>query len=781
MSTVEGSRHWRGSHNPFPPAAVARVFDPQPDVLTIRTKAAQQVDDFIDGYLRAARASHGKHGPGQYPAGSGKVCVIQGDYGTGKTHLAIEIVNRVKASNAGTVMDPQVFYCVAPGGNFLSLYTGLMKDVIGPGEVLARVREFYADIVADALRERPYTSELVAQLERVDVDPQQVIDRYGLKEGALREELRRRLSTVTTDETFSRALMLLLQPSLQPLAWDWFVGGYPNEILAERGVTKPLQTDAQALEALGVIARLYGLRNRRFMLVIDELEKIAVGWDSSDAAKAHAFKTLLEVFRAADALLVVCGLSDIFEMLPPDPGRIDAVISPSPLTSEDIRWYIEEAQDRAFGRRVLEPFTDEAVNYIAYITSGVARDVLRLCYYAFEGAAETGELITPGDITMVARFRVLNVGVEQVRSDISDILAEEDWQAVRFHVMGDPGDTTVDFWLPTGERGGGCAIVLSDSVLDEQQARRLADQLTGIRSSGAERALILVVGGYLPAAYRGGLAAALDGYPLIVYNVRTFGKEFAAALGTAMARIGAAAPEPSSAEASAGHLYRSLRAQTELLARQQARVLRTVQELAGKTEERLSALQQSVDAIPRPGPSADTTELPAELELMFGNARRSLEDFGDVRAFVKTTFVIAAREPGERFPLTHRLRQPDAYSPIGVAAFLSDVLGSFRESIREWFNALNPAAAGPTPEEREWLSGICQTYEALYGVTPVFKLDPLPEMTALAGSEQDPKIRPSRSTRREALRQAFDGLGDRVYQAAMAAATGASAASGQGS
>ncbi len=771
MAIVDGDRPWRGSPNPFPPAAVARVFDSQPDVLTIRTRAAQQVDDFIDGYLRPTRVSESRHRTGQYLAGTGKVCVIEGDYGTGKTHLAIEIVNRIKASHTGAGMDPRVFYCVAPGGNFRTLYAGLMKDVIGSGEVLARVREFYADIVADALRERPYTGELVAQLERVDVDPQLVIDRSGLKEGALREELRQRLSAVTQDETFARALILLLQPDLRALVWDWFVGGYPNEILAERGVTKPLQTDAQALEALGVIARLYGRRNRRFVLVIDELEKLAVGWDSSDAAKAQAFKTLLEVFRAAGALLVVCGLSDIFEMLPRDLGRVDAVISPSLLTAENVHWYIKEAQDRAFGRRVLEPFSEETVKYIVYVTGGVARDVLRICYYAFEDAAETGQRINPSDINMVARYRVLNSAVEQVRSDVADILAQQDWQADRYHVMGEPADATVDFWLPAGEHGGGCAIILSDSVLEEQQAERLAEHLTAIKSASAERALILVVAGYLPAAHRQVLATALDGYPLVVYHVRTFDKEFAAAVSTAMGRIGALSPESSGAQASAEDHIRSLRAQADRLVRQQAGMARVVQELAGQTQERLIALQQSVDAIPRwPGPAGPATELPAELELMFSRAQRSLEDYGDVRAFVDRTFVIAARQPGERFSLTHRLRQPDAFSPIGVAAFLSDVLGSFHDSVRAWFAAIDPYGAGSGPGDREWLAGICQTYDALYEVSPEFKLDPLPEMTAVAGSEHESKRNVTRSTRREALREALGGLGDRVYHAAVEAA-----------
>jgi hypothetical protein len=160
---------------------------------------------------------------------------------------------------------------------------------------------------------------------------------------------------------------------------------------------------------------------------------------------------------------------------------------------------------------------------------------------------------------------------------------------------------------------------------------------------------------------------------------------------------------------------------------------------------------------------------------MFSVARRSLAAYGDVRKFVDETFEVVAQEPSARFSLAHRLREPDAFSPIGVASFLSDLLTSFRESIRAWLGALGferGRGGAPTASERERLRGICRTYDALYGVTPLFKLDPLPDMTSTAGSEQEVLSRAGRSARREALRGAFDGLGDRVYQAAIDLASG---------
>lgn len=773
MASVEGSGGERRAGNPFPSLAVASIWDAQPEVLTIETAAVREVRRFADRYLRAARPGNGGYRTGELLAGTGKVCVIEGDYGTGKTHLAGELLSRVEAARAGGGPDTRTFYRVASGGSFLTLYAGLMEHDITQGEVIARVREMYADIVAEALRDRPYTEEMVARLERDDADPQLVIDRYGLKEGALREELRRRLGAVTRDETFSRALMLMLQPELQPLAWDWLVGAPPGAVLAERGVAKPIQTDVRALEALGVVARLYGERNRRFVLVIDEVERLAARWDGAATATAEAFRKLIEVFHAAGALLVVCGLPDVFDMLP-DRSRFDAVVRPSSLTVGDVQWYIEKAKERTLGKRELAPFSRESVDYIVHLTRGLARDVMRICYYAYEDATETGREITPARIRMVARYRIPNNDVERVRDDIEELLVEQGWPADRHRALGGAPEAVADFWIPLGDEGNGCAVLVSDSVLEDEQARRIEDQVAALRSAGSDQ-VILVIGGYLAGGQQPSLSDSLSEGSLIVYHARTFGREFVTAVGAARDQIvgvtpGAWRDRPASEE------FRLLREELNRLVRQQASTLHTMQELAVQTEDRLDALQRSVAAIQSvPGRTGGPRqELSGELAVLFGRARQSLDGYGDLRRFVDGTIEAAAQQPGERFARTHQLREGDTFTRIGISAFLSDLLDGFMDSVHAWLGSISQQrgrVAGATADERMRLRGICQTYDALYNVTPVYRLDQLPGAAEQQVSDQ--VAVPSRSARREALRQAFDGLGDRVYQAAVDAVGGA--------
>jgi hypothetical protein len=775
MATVDDDSRWLGTDNPFPAAAVARVSDLRPEIVTIQTSAVHEVDALIDSYLRSNQVTpgNGRDRQGERLIGTGKICVIEGDYGTGKTHLAGEVVDRMRRATGEGRVAGRVFYHSPPGGTFHTFYMDLMSRVIGKEDVLARVREFYADIVADSLGDMPYTDALARELKRGGTDPQRVVDGYGLKEGALQDALRDRLTTVTSDPAFSRGLALLLEPDLRDMVWDWFRGGPLSQVLVEWGVAQPISSDVLAMDALGVVALLYGRRNRRFVLVIDEMEKLALNWDRSDSAKARAFKRLLEVFRGAGACLVVCGLSDVFTVLPRDHGRIDTIIHPPPLREQDVRWYIAESQERFQRGRTLEPFTDESIGYLIYLTGGTAREVVRLCYEAYQEASATGQVVTRSMLDRIARRHAVNGSVEQIRGEIEDLLpAYVGRPATARQVIDVASGTVADFWIPVGREGPGCGILLSESVLERARAEELRDQLKVIASAIPGSTSVLVVGGYLPAELRQVITAATGEDAVLVYNAHTFEKDFPRLIKAALTHIDSPLGQGGSLDES--DELRVLRSETELMRNQQTAIMRSIRELTGRTEDRLNSLQKALQALPGTLAWAGRdreTPLPSEIATLFSDAEQRLDAYGSVRVFVNEAFEIAADAPGARLAIAHQLRVAEAFSPIGVSAFLSDLLFSFRENVRAWLDE----AAGhsrPTPADTARLKGICTVYDALYTATPLFRLDPLADLIDASGGDQDVLSRPSKAARREALEDAFDGLGDRVYTAVVAAVGG---------
>jgi hypothetical protein len=798
MSTAASSPPWRGRANPFPAAAVARVSDLQLDVPTIRTPAVREVRALAEAYLKATRAAdHApktdapKTGTGPQLADAGSVIVIAGEYGTGKTHLAMEIQAHIERSRAAGRPETRIIYHVVPGGTFLTLYTDLMAKRIGRQEVRERVVEFYADVVAGALRDRPFTGDLVRQLELGEAGPQAVVERLGLMEGGLLQELRRRMSAVTGEESFGSALVFLLHPALEDAAWRWLCGEAPDPVLVERGISKQIETDRMALEALGVLALLYGRKNRRFVLIVDEMEKVILTWERSPEESIQAFKQLLEVFRSAGAMLVSCGLPDIFDILPRDPGRIDSVIVPSGLTEADVCWYIEETQERAFQVRELAPFDQESVRYLVSLTGGVAREIVKLCYHAYERAAATGREVTPALVREAARARFAGDNADMVRGEVDMLLRDEGWEVHRDQVLAGSADSRVDFWIPAGEKDSGGGIIISDVILQEQEAAALEKRARAIQSSAPHREVLLVVSGYLSAELEPRLAAAY-GRPPIVHAVRRFDGDFGGSLKAAISRMAPtlrATPSraPDEGLRASGDV-RELREQTVRIGRQQSQTQRLVRELAERvnavsaaSDERLEGIRRALEAVPGvPGPDSAATAapdhpLPDVLERLFDQARRSLAAFGDVKKLLGDIFESSARMPGATARLTYRMRASEAFTPIGVAGFLGSVLASFHDCVRQWLESLRSGGrvAAPNAVDRDRLREICRTYEALYGVTPLFQLDPLAELTGPGGEQQGELERSTRTSRRASLRDAFDGLSDRVYQAAVDVADGA--------
>ena len=398
--------------NPFPPTAVARLTPDLTVGLTVSTDAVRKVNALAERYLETGRLVS-RDDVGR----KGNVLAIVGDYGTGKTHLALQLLRRLTAPEPGTDHPPglprvSAFYLDAPGDSFLALYRERFITRLSRDEVGERVAEYYADIVAAELETTSLTEVAARGLKERTVQAQTLVDQLGLMASDYRVELDRRLSAVTERTDFGTALALFLRPEFKSTVWDWLAGGAPEAVLRERGITETIDTDGAALEALGVFALLYGAQGHRFVLVVDEIERIlspTAGGRPDDETVA-AFKRLLEIVGATGALLVLCGLPEFLEALPQDAvQRIPSVIRPTQLSAEDTLGYIEDSQEAAFGERRARPFSLDIAQYLAELAGGNPRRVIRLCYHVYDAAMRAGTDVTRAMVREAARgqFEIL--------------------------------------------------------------------------------------------------------------------------------------------------------------------------------------------------------------------------------------------------------------------------------------------------------------------------------------------------------------------------------------
>ncbi|WP_446039344.1 hypothetical protein [Streptomyces sp. SID1121] len=564
---------WRD--NPFPASAVARFSPVDVRSLSIETPAVLKAISYVDQYLDVSGSS--------LPHGDGNVVAVVGEYGTGKTHLTIELLRRVK-ENAGEKIHS--FYLDAPADTFLALYRDRFFRQLDRKDVRQRVLEYYSDIVAEELGDSPLTSDVALRLLDRELEPNHVVQEFGLSQSTLQEKLQDHLGRITEHEDFGTALGLFLRPEFEAAVWEW-LGGHPADaVLRERGILRAIDNDISALEAIGVFAFLYGRQDHRFVLIIDEFEKVLSRDSRSVKSEASvlAFKKLLEIFGQARSLLILSGLPDFVEVLPVDAQqRISCLVRPTALSFVDVKDYIRlslgrEAED-------LSPFNEDSIAYLVELAGGNARKVIRLCYHAFEASVSAGADLNRALLREVAREQFEISSPDDIRSEITRILDSNGWNfEVAKEVAEDPS-VVVDYWLPVGQAGSGCAVIVTQSILHEHEAEVLVASGSVMLVKEPPIAAILIINGYLAESLRDAISAAYA--RVMSYSPMRFSDDFSAAVSAFTRRL---------QETSNEDRMSLVEAKLDQLLRQTTGVRRSIESVERNSSSSASSIEISVEA-----------------------------------------------------------------------------------------------------------------------------------------------------------------------------------------
>ncbi|MFT7838907.1 hypothetical protein Q5530_22430 [Saccharothrix sp. BKS2] len=737
--------------NPFSPMAVARItdFGATPDAVdvAITTDATRQALAHLDAYLDE-RPSRGDR--------TGTVVAVLGDYGTGKTHLAVLLVRHARQ----VLADPtHALYLDATADSFIELYRRFMRK-LGREGVRAQVSEYYADIVADSLQSSGLTSDMLDWLGSRKLEPQEVVERLGLMESALLREVQDTLREVTNNKDFGTALTLLLRPGFEHSVWSWLLGGAPDQVLVERGITTPIDDEVAALEAMGVFALLFGGRQRRFVLAVDELDKIFSADSRPQKRTMAAFQTLLQVFAKAGACLVLCGLPDFKSVLPPAVRqRIPYTVVMSGLSQAEVREFVELAQEPLFGRGRLAPFTVPVIRYLRDIARGNARNVIRLCHRVFRVADDAeragGEfLVTEDAVRQAARELFGSLSADDVEGVVRRLLDADGYDHLHRHLLGVGGESMADFWVTFPDRTGGCAVLLTRSLLDNADLDAVMRRVTAVREADPGAEQVLLVNGVVADGVAIQLRELLGREPL-VYVERTFPEDFRALIGAAGKRLGGGGDDPLTA----------LRVQVERLARQQSSVYGFVERLAEhvdgvrtSADRQLGAIQRQLGALAGDAAlRAPADRLPGEVEQLFRDAVDALDDLTQVDAMFGEAFEHAPTATQEA--VHRRLRMPEFTRAAAQALMMQRAVQAFRAAVSQWYRS----AGDPDAEDR--LEALCVIYDDIAEFLPLFTLEPLfslPPWSARAGNLVTGVNQGARRTR---VHHALRNLSPRVRRA----------------
>jgi hypothetical protein len=733
--------------------------------LTIETDAVRRATSYLTDYLAAAPADAGQDR-------GGEVIAILGDYGTGKTHLAIELVRRASRE----LNDPgRAMYLDATADGFVELHHRFMRK-LGLTGVRNRVSDYYADIVAEALQGSGLDSDVVEWLRNRELAPQKVVEKLGLMESALLRKVRQTLQRVTDNTDFGTALTLLLRSGFDDVVWSWLTGNEPDQVLVERGITRPIDSDVAALEAMGVFALLYGGRQARFVLVIDELDKIFSGANQPEEDTATAFRKLLEVFAGAGACLVLSGLPEFRRVLHPSTAqRVSRAVEMAGLTADEVCAFIKLAQQVRFGTDELAPFTRDTVRYLRDITGGNARNVIRLCHDVYSivdderrATGDQGLRVTGEMVGQAARRQFGSLSADDLDGIVRRVLDANGWNYLRNHVLGTGSDSVVDFWVTFRDRAGGCAVLLSESVLRDADVDAVARRSFAVREAAADGKVILVVSGVLTGVFAARLAEPLDAEPL-VYSERGFAENLRALVGAISDRLpGVDDSSPSAA----------ILARIEQVNRQQSGIYGFVERLAedidgvrGSSERQFTALQQDLTALTRSVRGATSTAgattpsaLPAEVDRLFVDAVDVMEEITQIDVMMGDAF---GGPSSETIPaVQRRLGVTDLVEAVGVGLLMRQAVIAFRASVVDWYTAEVGASAVKLSDSAVGrLDELCRAYDDVTEFLPTFKLDPLIQLGPWSAGSGAGVAELSQSSRRRRVRAALDNLSPNVRRA----------------
>lgn len=744
--------------NPFSPTAVAKVSE-STDMISVETPSALEALRYLDDYL-------------QQPGGHGYVLAVQGDYGSGKTHLAAMLLNRIhewEQEDPARRSARPVYLDAAD--QFRELYVRFVKG-LPENEVYLKIHEYYVDTVVERLGDAAEAAQIRSQLRSPGADLDQISSTLGLSEYGLIRTLRAKLADVTDDESFATVLSLLVRPGFRRPAWQWLTGGDPpHPLLVERGVERSIDTEASAIEAFGVFAKLYGHQGHRFVLVIDELGKLIPNPEiGSGAAEYSAFQHLLESFESANAMLVLVGLKESLELIVGGPRqRVSAFITMLPFDVHATSRFIELSLDRVrdWDGDPLYPFTAEAVREIVDLTHGNPRRIGLYCRRLFHDSIRDGarpEAIIAAHVRHVASEHFGIDKQPQVEVAVQATLEAQRWEYYRdFHVSAEPG-SKVDYWVPAGESG--CALFLAASVTGRADVEQLTSRARFV-SQRSRCEMLLIISEALAPEYRGALTEAFGREPLM-YQPNSFAEDLAILVKSLRHRL---------SQVAGGDALAQLRDKVDWLAGHQSRthdlVERGLRELRdssdrgiGEVRRDLDGMSRLVTAITRLVGRASDPGLPDVVAAVFEDRIDALSALETMPGLIDRLFAQeAAAEPAARDTLASIRaaswldRDRATMTAIGVSATLRTLTAGFRQAVGEWFRTSAPAPDRRLPAATlEKLDALCEAYDAVYEYLPTFELDDLPTFS-------DPSGQPLRAERLRALRSKFETLAVDVRRA----------------
>ncbi|HEX8867625.1 MAG TPA: hypothetical protein VF821_18345, partial [Lentzea sp.] len=414
----------------------------------------------------------------------------------------------------------------------------------------------------------------------------------------------------------------------------------------------------------------------------------------------------------------------------------------------------------------------------AKINNGNPRRIIRWCADLYRRAMDASAhdpdnaTVTPAMVRTVAREQTGASAIDHVRDEIRQVLT---WLGVKFRraqfAGSEPSRSTTGFWVSYGSpEGAGCALLLQDNVLTEDDRDELVDVSMRLQTGVEQVDVVLVVAGWLHPDHLPALSASMSAEP-IVHEQWTFNETLTSVLERQLPQAGRGG---SSAE---------IDDRFDRLGRQQAntqrlleQALQSLGELRNESHRSFARLQRDVTDLEQAARGSEEAVVPLRIPppvmSLFTTAQFLLDGVDQVGETLRAMFLTAGeaeRMVSARAAVRSQLRSRQLFAATGAAAMLRALLAAFRDGVNEWYRDHQPDSAGRvSSSDAQKLTELCRAYDSVYEYVPFFLLDQLEQFTpklvdsgVLSGSNiaqtRETFSRLSADVRSEVLASVVDG------------------------
>jgi hypothetical protein len=442
--------------NPFPVYPVV----PLQEVSSIRsvtvfTKDICRVADAIADYLKDLGRKRSDKDPPAKPL----IMRVQGDYGTGKTHLLLFAHSELREALPArkglrpTELGPPISMLVRGkeygfADWFVAEFRPEIAKLASSHPASGSLRILAAELLALAAIEVAAEASLTAELsEKIRSDPNEVYEilRTGrLSNTAVERKYKQSIAEIAGDSSaeLCDVLSLLAWDKYESAAIRWLSGmalsGSERQLLR---IDRDLDIETEGIDVIAAIAGLCTHVGRPFALLLDELEHLA-NFDAKSESRRNAtdIKRLIERLGYQSAFVGVAGHWSAWRQLQDFHDRFQGLL---PLTLvrlnyEDVKRIADElAQSVApsWANRA----TEEAWHSIAESSDGNIRRAMSVLYQLFGDTIDRDDPITRLDAERAAEKRlVLTASSQELDTKIEEIATQKGGQTKRAVSLGLP-------------------------------------------------------------------------------------------------------------------------------------------------------------------------------------------------------------------------------------------------------------------------------------------------------------------------------------------------------